>query len=49
MVEAQRQSQRLNEAIQARHNPEAWATDGGVETNVDLLVDRLHDIADQPG
>ena len=49
MVEAQRQSQRLNEAIQSRHNPEAWATDGGVETDVDLLVDRLHDIADQPG
>jgi secondary thiamine-phosphate synthase enzyme len=28
--------------------PEAWAEDGGVDTEVDLLIDRLHDIADDP-
>ncbi len=42
---ARRNSTRLNEAIQARHDPEAWAGDGGVNTEVDLLVDRLHDLA----
>ena len=42
---ARRNSMRLNEAIQARHDPEAWAADGGVNTEVDLLVDRLHDLA----
>ena len=41
---ARRNSLRLNEAIQARHDPEAWARDGGVDTDVDLMVDRLHDI-----
>ena len=34
----------LNREIQSRHDPEAWARDGGVETDVDLMVDRLHDI-----
>ena len=41
-----RRGSRLNQAIQERHNPEAWATDGGVDTDVDLLVDRLHELAD---
>ena len=39
---------KLNAIVQARHDPEAWATDEGSETEVDLLVDRLHDIADAP-
>ena len=30
-----------------RDSPEAWATDGGADTDVDLLVDRLHDIAQE--
>ena len=34
----------LNREIQSRHDPEAWARDGGVDTDVDLMVDRLHDI-----
>lgn len=34
----------INQVIQSRHDPEAWATDAGVETDLDLLVDRLHDI-----
>ena len=36
---------RLNQEIQARHDPEAWAADGGVDTDIDLMVDRLHDIS----
>ena len=36
----------LNQQIQARHDPEAWAADGGIETEVDLMVDQLHELAD---
>ena len=36
----------LNQQIQARHDPEAWAADGGIETEVDLMVDQLHDLAE---
>ncbi len=43
-----RNGEKLNELVQAKHVPEAWAEDGGVDTDVDLLIDRLHDIADDP-
>ena len=43
-----RNGEKLNELVQAKHIPEAWAEDGGVDTDVDLLIDRLHDIADDP-
>jgi len=39
-----RNTSKLNAFVQARHDPEAWARDGGLETDVDLMVDRLHDI-----
>jgi len=39
-------SKLLNQQIQARHDPEAWAADGGIETEVDLMVDQLHELAD---
>ena len=45
---ARRSGQRLNHVVQARHVPGAWAEDGGIETEVDLLIDRLHEISDQP-
>ena len=45
---ARRNGQRLNDVVQARHVPGAWAEDGGIETDVDLLIDRLHEISDQP-
>ena len=45
---ARRNGQRLNDVVQARHVPGAWAEDGGIETDVDLLIDRLHEITDQP-
>ena len=45
---ARRNGQRLNDAVQARHVPGAWAEDGGIDTEVDLLIDRLHEISDQP-
>ena len=38
-------SKALNQQIQARHDPEAWAADGGIETEVDCMVDQLHDLA----
>ena len=43
-----RSGSKLNAMVQSRHNPEAWASDGGVDTDVDLLVDRLHDLAERP-
>ena len=43
---ARRNGTRLNDVVQARHVPEAWAEDGGVDTELDLLIDRLHDISD---
>ena len=39
-------SKALNQQIQARHDPEAWAADGGIETELDCLVDQLHDLAE---
>ena len=39
-----RNTGKMNAFVQARHDPEAWARDGGLETEVDLMVDRLHDI-----
>ncbi|KZR83981.1 hypothetical protein MITS9509_03121 [Synechococcus sp. MIT S9509] len=44
---ARRNGRRLNDVVQARHVPGAWAEDGGIETDVDLLIDRLHEISDQ--
>jgi len=41
-----RNATRLNQQIQDRIHPEAWAEDGGNATDVDLLIDRLHDISD---
>ncbi|MEJ6826801.1 MAG: secondary thiamine-phosphate synthase enzyme YjbQ [Synechococcus sp. ArSW.bin.68] len=40
-----RNATRLNQQIQDRIHPEAWAEDGGNATDVDLLIDRLHDIS----
>ena len=40
-----RNARRLNQQIQDRIHPEAWAEDGGNATDVDLLIDRLHDIS----
>ena len=45
---ARRNGARLNDVVQARHVPEAWAEDGGIDTDVDLLIDRLHEISDPP-
>ena len=42
-----RNSHKLNAMVQSRHDPDAWATDGGADTDVDLLVDRLHEIAQE--
>ena len=42
-----RNATRLNQQIQDRIQPEAWAEDGGNATDVDLLIDRLHDISDR--
>ena len=45
---ARRNGSKLNQLVQQRHNPDAWSEDGGAETDVDLLVDRLHDLAESP-
>ena len=41
-----RNAERINQAIQARHDPNAWETDNGIDTNTDLMIDRLHDLSD---
>ena len=38
---------KLNEVVLQRHNPTAWAEDGGNETNLDLLIDRIHDLTSE--
>ena len=43
---SRRNGARLNDVVQARHVPEAWAEDGGIDTEVDLLIDRLHEISE---
>ena len=42
-----RSGAKLNEALQARFDPDAWERDD-IDTQVDLLIDRLHDIAEDP-
>ncbi|MDC3011462.1 secondary thiamine-phosphate synthase enzyme YjbQ [Synechococcus sp. AH-736-G21] len=41
-----RNGERINQAIQARHDPNAWETDDGIDTDTDLMIDRLHDLSD---
>ena len=41
-----RNAERINQAIQARHDPNAWETDNGIDTDTDLMIDRLHDLSD---
>ena len=41
-----RNADRLNQQIQDRIKPDGWAEEGGIETDVDLLIDRLHEISD---
>ena len=43
-----RNSERINQAIQDRFDPQAWESSDGVDTEVDLLIDRLHQISDEP-
>ena len=45
---ARRSGQRLNDVVQAHNLPGAWAEDGGIKKDLDLLIDRLHEISDQP-
>ena len=41
-----RNGERINQAIQVRHDPNAWETDDGIDTDTDLMIDRLHDLSD---
>ena len=43
-----RNSERINQAIQDRFDPQAWESSDGIDTDVDLLIDRLHHISDDP-
>lgn len=42
-----RNSERINQAIQDRFDPQAWESSDGLDTEVDLLIDRLHQISDE--
>jgi secondary thiamine-phosphate synthase enzyme len=41
-----RNAERINQAVQARHDPSAWETAEGIDTDVDLMIDRLHELSD---
>ena len=41
-----RNGERINQAIQARYDPNAWETDDGIDTDTDLMIDRLHELSD---
>lgn len=41
-----RSGERINRVVQERFDPTAWERDGGIDTEMDLLIDRLHDISD---
>ena len=43
---ARRSGEKLNRDIQSRHDPEAWTRDGGIDTYLDLMIDRLHEISE---
>ena len=43
-----RSGERINRAVQERFDPTAWERDGGIDTDMDLLIDRLHEISDTP-
>jgi len=36
-----------NEVVLQRHNPDAWTKDGGIETDMDLFIDRIHDLTSE--
>jgi len=42
-----RSGERINRMVQERFDPTAWERDGGIETDMDLLIDKLHDISDE--
>ncbi len=44
MEMSRRNASKLNEIILQKNNPDAWASDEGIETNVDLLIDRIHEL-----
>ena len=41
-----RNAGRIHQAVQARFNPTVWEEDGGIDTDVDLMIDRLHELSD---
>lgn len=41
-----RSGARINRMVQERFDPNAWERDGGIDTDMDLLIDRLHEISD---
>ena len=44
-----RSGERINRAVQERFDPTAWERDGGIDTDMDLLIDRLHEISNDEG
>ena len=46
---ALRNGERINRVVQERFDPSAWERDGGIDTDMDLLIDRLHDISGGDG
>jgi hypothetical protein len=46
IVMSLRKGASINQAVQKRFDPSAWERDGGVDTEVDLLIDRLHQISE---
>lgn len=44
---ANKNGSNLNKVVLQRHKPDAWTEGEGVETNVDLLIDRIHDLTSE--
>ena len=44
-----RSGERINRAVQERFDPTAWERDGGMDTDMDLLIDGLHEISNDEG
>ncbi len=45
VIDYKENSNELNKIVISNHDPNAWAKDEGIDTNIDLMIDRIHDLA----
>ena len=44
---ARRNASKLNELVLQNHIPRKWEEDGGIDTDLDLLIDRIHELTSE--